>query len=357
MSLPDGANKINPRKKIMAVTIKDIARQVGKSIATVSRALNDFDDISPETKLLVRNAARELGYSPNATAQRLQKQRADTIGLILPTYGPRFSDPFFSEFIAGIGNKLAEYGFDLMVSTRAPGEGELDAYKKNVQGRRVDGFIIVRTRIDDDRINYLKRLNFPFVAFGRVISDNGFPFIDEDGELGMTIIVNHLLELGHTSIGVITPPLQFTFSHYRMMGIKRRLKEAGIELEKSFVINGDLTQRGGYQQAQKLLNLPNIPTAIIAGNDLTALGVMSAAQERGMVIGKDISVTGFDDIPMAEHTHPPLTTLNQPIYAIGNRVCEMLVKIIEGEQLEQSQIILSPTLMVRQSTGSPLMKQ
>jgi LacI family transcriptional regulator len=339
----------------MTVTIKDIAKKIGKSTTTVSRALNDYDDISRETKEIVRKAAADLGYSPNATAQRLQKRSADTVGFILPTFGPRFSDPFFSEFIAGIGNKLAEFGIDLLVSTRTPGGQELDAYKNNVQGRRVDGFIVVRTRLKDERINYLKRVGFPFVAFGRMNGEIDFPFVDEDGEKGMMLVVDHLLNLGHTRIGVITPPIHFTFSYYRISGIKKRLNEAGIQLNSNLIINGDLTQRGGFQQTQTLLDLPEPPTAIIAGNDLMAFGAMSAAQERGLIVGKDISITGFDDIPMAEHSHPPLTTINQPIYSIGSKVCEMLVKLINDEGLDNKQVILSPSLIVRQSTGPPKM--
>ncbi len=130
----------------MPVTIKDIARRVGKSITTVSRALNDYDDVSPQTKAEVRRVAAELGYSANKQALSLQKRRSDTLGLVLPTFGPRFSDPFFSEFIAGVGNAAAERNFDLLVSTRPPGVEEDAAYRAIVQSRRVDGFILVRVR-------------------------------------------------------------------------------------------------------------------------------------------------------------------------------------------------------------------
>lgn len=336
----------------MPATLKDIAKKVGKSIATVSRALNDYDDISPETKALVRQAAAELGYSPSALAQRLQKQSADTIGFILPTFGPRFSDPFFSEFLTGIGNRAAQYGFDILVSTRAPGEEELDAYRFNVQGRRVDGFVIVRTRLEDERIEYLCSVGFPFVAFGRVQGDCDFLFVDEDSEFGMGLVAEYLLELGHRRVAVITPPQNLTFTYYRLKGIRRKLAMAGFTLDENLVVQGDLTQRGGYQTGKQLLDIPEPPTAIIAGNDLMALGAMSAAQDRGLVVGRDISVTGFNDIPMAEHSYPPLTTVKQPIYQIGGMLCEMLIKRIHGEELEQEQVVLQPTLIIRQSCGA-----
>jgi LacI family transcriptional regulator len=336
----------------MSVTLKDIAKKVGKTTTTVSRALNDYGDISPETKQIVRQAAEELGYIPNLMAQRLQKSRTDTLGFILPTFGPRFSDPFFSEFLAGIGNKASALGFDLLVSTRSPGDSEMEAYRAFVNGRRVDGFIIVRTRLNDPRIEYLQKELLPFAVFGRIEEENDFLLVDEDGQLGMENLVSHLLELGHRRFGVITPPSNFTFTQFRLNGIRLGLAKAGLSMDPLLLLEGDLTQRAGYRLGMQLLNQPQPPTAIIACNDLMAYGVISAAQELGLTVGQDISIAGFDDIPMSEHMHPPLTTLRQPIYKIGEMLCEMLVKSITGETLEQTQVILQPKLVVRQSTGA-----
>jgi LacI family transcriptional regulator len=129
------------------------------------------------------------------------------------------------------------------------------------------------------------------------------------------------------------------------------LAEHGITLDMSQVMTSDLTQRGGYEQSKNLLSSNNPPTAIVACNDLMAFGAMSAAQELGLTVGRDVAITGFDDVPMAAYSHPPLTTIHQPIYKIGGMVCEMLINIIEGDRLEEEQIILSPTLVVRQSCG------
>lgn len=335
----------------MAVTIKDIARKVGKSITTVSRALADYDDVSPATRTRVRHVAQEMGYVPNFTAQHLQKQQSDTLGLILPTYGPRFSDPFFSEFIAGIGNKATLFDYDVLVLTRAPGESELLAYKQKVQSRRVDGFIIVRTRRDDQRINYLRSVNFPFVAFGRTQEPLDYPYVDEDSVSGMRMAVDHLYALGHRRIGCIYSPELLNFSVDRLHGVRSRLGELNLSMPAEYFVQGDLTQETGYEAANILLGLPEPPSAMICFNDLMAFGAMSAIQSKGLVVGKDISVTGFDNIPSAEYSHPPLTTLFQPVYQIGAKVCEMLIQIIRGEPLEESQITLKPELIIRESTG------
>ncbi len=334
----------------LTITLKDIADKVGKSITTVSRALDDYDDVSPKTKALVRQAAQEMGYTPNTVAQRLQKQRTDTLGFILPTFGPRFSDPFFSEFLAGIGNKAASLGFDLLVSTRAPGEEEMQSYREIVQGKRVDGFILLRTRQQDPRITYLSEAGFPFVAFGRTRDGLTFPFVDEDSALGMRFVLEHLTGLGHHRIACLAPPQDLTFAYHRLNGFHEGMADAGLTVDPSLIVTGDLTQRGGYEQAKGLLNLPDRPTAIVACNDLMAFGAIRAAQEIGLVVGKDLAITGFDDIPMAEHSNPPLTTVNQPIYKIGTILCEMLIHLILHEPVAETQILLKPDLVVRQSS-------
>lgn len=335
----------------MSVRIKDIAKRVNRSITTVSRALNGYDDVSPETKQLILDTAKEMGYSPNTYAQRLQKQQADTIGLILPTFSPRFSDPYFSELLAGIGNMAADMGFDLLVSTRSPGPEEYEAYEKLIEGRRVDGFIVVRTRKNDQRINYLLSQDFPFVAFGRTDECDLFSYVDEDGYYGMRLVAEYIAELKHEKIAAILPPQGLAFSEKRLAGLQDGLAEFGLVLHPDYVKEGDLTQKSGFQLGCELLELPERPTAIIACNDLMAFGVMSAVQECDLVVGEDISVTGFDDIPMSEYSHPPLTTIHQPVYQIGGMVCEMLVKTIREGIDEKQQVLLQPNLVIRQSCG------
>ena len=340
----------------MAVTLRDISKKVGKSVTTVSRALHDYNDVSPETKTLVRRVADELGYTPNILAQCLQKQRTDTIGFILPTFGPRFSDPYFSEILAGVDNQAAEMGYNLLVSTQPPGEQELEAYKKLVEGRRVDGFIIVRTRRKDARIEYLFKAEFPFVAFGRTEGLCDFPYVDEDSEIGMRLMVDHLAERGFERFSYLAAPENLMFAEFRLKGFLDGLSANNLPQDDSLIVIGDLTQTGGYAQANILLDLPEPPDAIVASNDLMAIGAISAAQVKGLRVGQDIAITGFDDTPMAEHSHPPLTTVHQPVYKIGRMVCEMLIKRIRGEFLEEEQIILMPSLVIRQSCGGQLVE-
>ena len=335
----------------MPVTLKDIARETGYSVTTVSRALNDYDDVSAATKQLIRDAAQRLGYHPNVTAQHLQRRRTDTLGFIIPTAGPRFSDPFFIEFLTGIGNEASTYGYDLLVSTRSPGPEEIDAYRRFVGGKRVDGLIIVRTRRQDPRIAYLLERHFPFVAFGRTDGDGEFPFVDEDGRAGIAQATQHLIDQGHRRIAFIAAAEYLMFAHERLAGYIETMRANGVQVDEGLILEGDLSQRSGRQATEHLLNLPKPPTAIMANNDLMALGAMAAIQAHGLVVGRDIAVTGFDDIPLAEHSHPPLTTVRQPIYQIGKMVSQMLIRTICGEPLEEEHIILEPTLIIRASSA------
>jgi LacI family transcriptional regulator len=292
-----------------------------------------------------------LGYEPNITARRLQKRRTDTLGLILPAITPRVSDPFFSELLTGIVEETNRHGYDLLVSLDSSVEEETQHYLKFIRSRQVDGFIIVRIQRRDARIRLLKEQGFPFVAFGRVNGENDFPLIDEDGELGIRMIVNHLVGLGHTRFACVSEPLNFTKSFLRVQGYRQGLVENGIAVDEKRIIPAGFRQQSGYQITKRLLDLAEPPTAIVTVNDLLALGAIRAAQERGLTVGKDVSITGFDDILLAEYAQPPLTTVHLSAHQIGMRLCQMLVKVILGQEIEEKQIIMKPELIVRYSTG------
>lgn len=335
----------------MKVTLKEVAKKAGMSVTTVSRALNGFDDVAADTKAYIRATADELGYSPNLNARRLKTKRADAIGLILPSENPRFSDPFFGELFSGIIEQCSLYGLELNVTTPTSSEDFSEVYLKYIRSRRVDGFILLRLERDDWRIRLLQQHNFPFVAFGRNDTNNDFAFVDEDGKYGIRQAVDHLVALGHQRIAYIGEPKKLYKAHQRSRGYSEGLAANGISAESELVFEGNFRQTSGRAGAHQLLSLPNPPTAIVAANDLMALGVISAAQERGLTVGKDISVTGFDDIMLSEFVTPSLTTLHQPAYDMGVMICKHLVTVINGEASSPPQTVLQPSLVKRNSTG------
>jgi len=331
------------------ITLKTIARETGLSITTVSRALAGYNDVSPGTKQLIQETADRLGYYPNLTARQLQSSSTRTVGLILPPADPSFADPYFNLILSGIGDGLAPFGYDLLVSAPGPMEQEIENYRRMVEGGRVDGLVIVRTQQQDPRIAYLINTHFPFVVFGRTNLECDYVFIDENGEEGTYQLVKHLIDLGHRRIAYIAAPLEFMFAELRLTGYRRALEEAGLQM--GGVEQGDLTQEGGAEAARHLLGRQEPPTAIVAANDLMAIGLMEVAQQAGLEIGSGLSVAGFDDIPSSKFLR--LTTLRQPIYEIGQQLSTMLVAVMQGDDLAERKVILEPELMLRDSTGSP----
>ncbi len=215
----------------------------------------------------------------------------------------------------------------------------------------MDGVVLSRMRLDDWRAQYLTESDFPFVAFGRTHPPMNFPHIGVDGQSGVRALAAHLIVLGHRRIAYVSAPPDLTLQADRFAGYREGLAAAGVPFDESLITEGDLTRKGGYQAAQRLFVLPDRPTAIIGANDLTAIGIMSAAREHGLVVGRDLAVAGFDGIEDAEHTQPPLTTLNQPVYEIARRLVRMLLARIDGDALEERQILLQPELIIRASTA------
>jgi len=333
----------------MKVTLKDIARESGYSITTVSHALSGYGDVNENTRQHIIAIAERLGYQPNLAARHLRSKQTKTIGMVIPltTY---YSDPFFMELLSGVGRQAAEYGYDLLLSAQQAGEEELSAYRRIVASSRIDGVVVARVQRDDPRITFLKEARHPFVVFGRS-NANDYPYIDVDGRAGIRQIVLHLARLGHRRIAFILSPPQLAFTSLRYEGYCQGLDEAGLSLRDDYVVEGDLTRASGHAAALRLLALPEPPTAIVACNDSMAIGAMLAIQERKLVVGRDVAVAGFDDIPAAANASPPLTTVRQPIYDIGRQALDMLIRVIRNEPVENLHVLLVPELIVRASSG------
>lgn len=336
----------------MPVTIRDVAKRLNLSIYTVSRAIDGYDDVAETTRQRVIEMAAEMGYTPSRAARQLRRQRADAIGYILPAGGPHFTDPFFSVFIAGLGDEATSKNFDLLVSTAPPDSlAEKQTYQRWVQGHLVDGMVLSRMRLHDWRADYLCQNDFPFAAHGRTLNCEDYSYIEMDSRSGFELLVRHLVERGYRRIAYIGAPLIFTLQGDRYAGYCNGLAAAGIEFDPILVSEGDLSRNGGYQAAQGLLALPNPPTAIIGINDLTAIGAMRAARERGLVVGRDLAVTGYDGTDDSEHSQPPLTTLRQPVYETSRQLVALLIARINSGKMDNVQRIIQPELIIRESTG------
>ncbi len=333
-------------------SIRDVAKRLNISITTVSRALDGYSDVAEATRQLVINTAQEMGYAPNRAARQLRRQRSDTIGYILPALAPQFADPFFSEFVSGLGDEAASHNFDLLVSTASPdSDSEKHRYEHWVQGRKADGMVLNRMRLHDWRVQYLVQTDLPFVSLERTLDKSDQASVEVDGWAGFKMLMAYLTAKGHRRIAYIGGPTNLKIQADRFKGYKKGLVAAGIPFDPELVVAGDTFHAGGYQAAQHLLARKQFPTAITCINDLTAIGVLHAASDRGIKVGLDLAVAGFDGIEEAEHTSPPLTTLSQPLYEIARNLVRMLVTTIQNLPLEERHILFQPELIIRESTG------
>ncbi len=338
----------------MAVTRDDVARLAGVSSATVSYVINDGPrPVSEETRAKVLRAIEQLGYQPNVMAQSLRRQRTNTVGLVFTTIERHLTHPYFVDLLTSIGEECARHGLNMLLSPCADRALEQSIYERMVGGRQVAGIIVTGVRHDDARIAYLSAEAFPFVVLGRPEHDDGdFPYIDVDGARGTDEAVQHLVDLGWQRIACIGLSAELVCADDRLAGYRRALERNGLAYDSRLVANVHTTEAAGHQAMARFLALDEPPDAVLACSDELALGAMNAAQEQGLVVGQDIGVIGFDDIPSAAYCRPPLTTIRQPMYEIGTRLCRMLIQIIEGEEPEERQVILPPTLVVRESCGT-----
>ena len=336
----------------MTITIRDIAKKLNLSIGAVSRAMDGYSDISEETRQRVLQTAQEMGYVPNRAARQLRRNKADAIGYVLPSNAPRFADPFFTEFVAGLGDETARHPFDLLISIAPPGEeAEKRLYQNWVLGRKVDGFILTHVRLQDWRVEYLSQQGVPFTALEKTLGSYDFPLVDVNRQGGIIELVAHLVERGFHRIACIGGPENLKIQAEQIDGYCQGLEAVNIPNDPNLVAIGDLTSIGGYQATKRLLSIPDPPDAIICINDETAFGVLHAAHEAGLRVGKDLAVAGFDGVQQSKYTEPPLTTLDIPVYDIACSLVKMLHNELMGQPNPERRVILQPRLLIRESTG------
>jgi DNA-binding LacI/PurR family transcriptional regulator len=274
--------------------------------------------------------------------------------MVLPERDHTVATDFFSELLRGVSDAASQSDYDVLTSAQVYGtDEEMRTYRRMVGGGRVDGIILARARRHDPRIAYLKAAGCPFAVSGRggEGEPSDFPHIDIDNLAGVQQAAEHLIALGHRHLGLILPPEQMAYTADRHEGYRCALAQAGLAYRAAYISHGDLLPAGGYQAARALLTEYPDLTAIIACSDLMAFGAMQAAQMMGRRVGEDLAVTGFDDIPLAQYANPPLTTVHQPIYEIGQQLTRHLIALIEEEAVEPLRLIIPAELIVRESSG------
>jgi DNA-binding LacI/PurR family transcriptional regulator len=333
-------------------TIEDVARLAGVSKGAVSIALNGHAGVADATRVRISEAARTLRWRPSLHARALLASRSFALGLVISRPPDLLAaDPFFPAFIAGVESVLAGRGLELVLQVFDDDPAaEAASYRRLARDGRVDGVLLTDLRIDDSRFALLTELDLPAVAVGRPSSDCPFRWLDTDDREGVRQAVRHLIALGHRHIAHVGGAPGYVHSVARRRAWEEELRAHGLE-PKQYVA-GDFTGDGGASGTRQLLESSPRPTAIIYANDLMAISGMSAATDAGLELPDQLSVVGFDDITLAAHVRPALTTVRQDASDWGRAAARSLVALVEGEPVP-AVTLRKATFVERSSTSAP----
>jgi DNA-binding LacI/PurR family transcriptional regulator len=331
------------------VTIKSVARRAGVTTTTVSRALNDKPDISPATKARILAIAEAIGYVPSSLARSLATQRSQTVGLAVRT----IADMWVAEVVPAIEVGLREAGYSVFLSSHYANEERERLAVEAFQSRQVDGIIVISSVLQDEYLSLQREWRIPIVLISPLM-DRTHPYIvTSDDEAGAALATEHLISLGHSRLGYIGVPRWVLRAQSRLDGYRRTLAANNIPYDASLVVLGDAHQEGGFQGIRKLLSLSNPPTAVVCFNDLTAIGVLRGARAAGVRVPQDLSIMGFDDVPMTEYVDPPISTIRQDAYGLGEHALSMLLDLMSDRRSPKTEVVLPTELVVRNSTDRP----
>ncbi|HYF63488.1 MAG TPA: LacI family DNA-binding transcriptional regulator [Herpetosiphonaceae bacterium] len=330
----------------MAPTIKDVARRAGVGIATVSRVLNDSPNVLPSTRARVLNIIDELGYRPNQAARQLVTARSHAIAVVLPF----ITRPFFIEILRGIESVIAQSGYQLIIFNVETVDRRTHYFNTMPFLGRTDGLIVISLPLSPGEVERLQAVHVPAVFID--ISADGCSSVLVDNVAGAQAAVEHLIERGHTRIaytcGPLYPPLGFTVNRDRQQGYELALAAHRLPVRPEYIRAGGDGRQAGYQLALELLALPVPPTAIFTASDEQAFGAMDAIQERGLQVGTDVAVVGYDDLELAHYVG--LTTMRQPMEQMGRVGAQILLDSLDANRTAPVVQTISTTLIQRRSS-------
>jgi DNA-binding LacI/PurR family transcriptional regulator len=330
-------------------TITDVAARAGVSISTVSSALNGQSGVSEATRERIKAIAEELGFVPSLRGRSLSAKRSFSVGLIIQRSTDVIeSDPFFASFIGGAESVLSERGYGLVLQMSSAPDKALHHYRQMAADRRVDGVFLNELEVDDPRVELVRRLRLPAVAVNADPGQFPVPSVRQGFQPGITALLRYLVGMGHRRIAHLAGPARFLHSRQREQAWRSALRE--LQLEPGPVVIGDFTFDGGARAAEAILSQVDRPTALVCANDLMAAGFLTRAQDLGLNIPADISVAGYDGVPLGQYIRPRLTTLRTAPHELAAQASRMLLAIIAGEPVADVEIEPA-ALELRESTG------
>lgn len=331
------------------MNLKQIAQLAGTSPATVSRVLNNHPDVRESTRQRVLVVIQQANFRPNAAARSLAAGQTRVIGLVVLRNTARlFSEPYFPLLILGISSACNAYDHSVMLWLSKP-EYERQTIGRITRGGAIDGVIVSTMRMNDPIVMAFKEDGIPVVLIGRSPQDAEISYVDVENYQGAVAAVEHLWRQGRRRIATITGPLDIVSAYDRYNGYMKALTDRDVAVDPALVVEGDYSEISGYYAMQQLLS--QRPTAVFAANDSMALGALRAISQANLRVPDDIAIVGFDDIPIAAQSTPPLTTIRQPIEKAGAMAVEIMVDLVENPSHSPKRVVLPTELVVRNSCG------
>ncbi|GGM27875.1 LacI family transcriptional regulator [Paraliobacillus quinghaiensis] len=335
----------------MAVTIKDVAKKANVAASTVSRVISDSPRISLDTKKRVKKAMKELGYHPNVNARNLAVRSSQAIGVIMPSSADKaLQNPFFPEILRGIGTSAHETDYSLYISTGGNEEQIYEEVQRMVYGNRVDGIILLYSKVSDSVLDFLVDSNFPFVVVGKPYEyESRVTYVDNNNISASKDITNHLIDLGHQHIAFIGGSTDLVVTVDRLTGYQAAIKNANLPNNQDYIVHAEFLKSGGRKAVERLFSLEMPPTAMVIADDIISLGVLNMIEELGLDCPEDVSIASFNNLYLSEITRPPLTTVDINIYTLGAQAAKCLIEKAKDKNEPAKRIIVPYEIKYRNS--------
>jgi LacI family repressor for deo operon, udp, cdd, tsx, nupC, and nupG len=326
-------------------TIRDVAAAAGVSYQTVSRVINDRPDVAESTRRRVLEVIEQLSYQPSAVARSLASRKTHTLGLITQD----FSDYFFTQVIVGAEAEARQNGYYFILGSTERNPDDEPEYLRLLTEREVDGILFARPSTEDDaqHVRWLIERNTPLVTTSYSIPGVALTVVDVDNVDGGRLAAECLIEGGHREMGMIAGPAGWKSVQDRSQGYKMALQATGLSCDPACIEHGDWSYESGYLAMRRILERGALLTALFAHNDRMAIGAMRALREASKGIPDDVALVGYDDTPPAAYSHPPLTTIHQPMQEVGKLAVQLLLQMIEDPDIERKETLLKPYLVRR----------
>lgn len=331
------------------ISIKDVAQEAGVSVTTVSHVVNSTRFVAPATKEKVEKAIEQLGYQPSSLARALKIKSTKTIGMLVSSS----TNPFFAEVVQGVEEGCYQKHYSLILCNSGDDHERHLSYLQTLLQKRIDALVVMTTSSDaifNEKLASLKKL--PKILLDFELSVDGCAIAD-DSILGGRLATNHLLEQGLSEIGCLIGPVEHPRSRDRYRGFIEAMQASDHAIRSDWVVSDELSAPGGYRAMQKVLEAAERPQAVFACNDMMAIGAYRAIQEKGLKVGEDISIIGYDDLELAAYLTPSLTTVHQPSFELGLKAADILIDHLENKADMPKLLQFEPSLVVRESVSPP----